>query len=947
MPIEDVDYLKQNSIKQNYTFLIDSKDRDYNAWPTPSEYTLTIDPPFPNVVGFQLLESTIPKTMYNVDVNNNKLVFYIHDTTIDITMIHTSNYTGADGSHTIDIGDYTIDTLIKALMGRINNDPTQPYLLEMHVNNDPNKPIAKITVESLSIPPDSKNTLKFSCPYPFVFDMQHTTIAESLGFDLYPQTATESQKLPLQQRYTSFVANYFYTSNNGLNYIAPINNPRLYHSVDLDPNVSLGSEYAIFTGPTGVTTPFTIGNIVVEIPTTYTSNISPASSNIIFTSNIIITSNITTSNVIPSSNITYDSNVISTIDIPKLTFLRPSLNITINSNITIASNITYISNILPASNITYTSNIVTTSNIVIILNIIPNTSNITFTSFTTISSNMLPESSSITTYSNIVLNSNIIYTSNIKSALHIKNTTSIFTTSNIVIISNIIPSTCNIITSLNTTFNSEILPIPGNVTNTTNIIINSNLTITSNIISALNITTTSNIINTSNISIIVNTMPPMSNITITSNLIITTNILPVDNTTITSNITINSNITLINTSNITPAVNKQGTSNQPTTEYNYAVQSFTVITNAYLTQLGAALSFNGTNNLIANEFAYWSLYTNYSDVIYNSSYASNFGIIPLQNPPVFSSSIDGLNDNYPYSLINISNLNFITNKYEILASSNAIGVTFTNGGYSFTNNQFQVKLLPGTYWIVMTSPTPGIGIYLNPTKYYTPYNPFISIQTPYFNPAISTLSNLWNYTTHNQPDNGIYYQASMQILLKNTYHYLIAPGIYSLIGERYVVVRCPQIETHSFRSLSYTKHSLGLGKVNLASIGYNQTTADFRSVDIRNFHPIGRLSKLTFRFETIAGNLYDFKGINHTLTCVVYYYEPISTKTFTQSILNPNYNGDYITYYNNTIDPEEDSDDENLPKYDYKNIENRHLPDSVQRIDQEALYRFSFDPDKE
>jgi len=917
MPIEDVDYLKQNSIKQNYTFLIDSKDRDYNAWPTPSEYTLTIDPPFPNVIGFQLLESTIPKTMYNVDVNNNKFVFYIHDTTIDITMIHTSNYTGADGSRTIDVGDYTIDTLIEALKKTINNDPTQPYLLEMHVNNDPNKPKAKITVESLSTPPDSKNTLKFSCPYPFVFDMQHTTIAESLGFDLYPQTATESQKLPLQQRYTSFVANYFYTSNNGLNYTAPINNPRLYHSVDLDPSVSLGSEYDIFRGPTGVAIPLTIGNTVVPISTDYTSNISPASSNIVFTSNIIISSNITTSNVIPSSNITFETNVISTIDLTRRNLL-PSSNITISSNITTTSNITYISNILHASNITYTSNIVTTSNISIIVNTIPNISNITFTSFTTISSNMLPELSSITTYSNIILNSNIIYTSNIRSALHIANTSTIFTTSNIVIISNIIPITSNIIKSVNTTYNSEILPIPGTVTTTTNIIINSNLTITSNIISALNITTTSNIISTSNISIIVNTIPPESNITITSNLIITTNILPVDNTTITSNITINSNITLINTSNITPAVNKQGTSNQPTTEYHYAVQSFTVITNAYLTQLGAALSFtgNGTNILVANEFAYWSLYTNYSDVIYNSSYAANFGIIPPQIPPVFSSSIDGLKDNYPYSLINISNLNLITNNYDILSSSNAIGVTFTNGAYSFTNKQFQVKLLPGTYWIVMTSPTPGIGIYLNPiTKYYTPYNPFISIQTLYFNPVISTFSNLWNYADHNKPNIGIYYQASMQIQLKNTYHYLIAPGIYSLIGERYVVVRCPQIETHSFRSLSYTKHSLGLGKVNLASIGYNQTTADFRSVDVRNFHPIGRLSKLTFRFETIAGNLYDFKGINHTLTCVVYYYEPTSTKTFTQSILNPNYNGDYITYYNNTIDPEEDYDDENLQKF--------------------------------
>ena len=37
MSIEDVNYLKANSIKQTYTFLIDSSDRDRTIYPRPKQ----------------------------------------------------------------------------------------------------------------------------------------------------------------------------------------------------------------------------------------------------------------------------------------------------------------------------------------------------------------------------------------------------------------------------------------------------------------------------------------------------------------------------------------------------------------------------------------------------------------------------------------------------------------------------------------------------------------------------------------------------------------------------------------------------------------------------------------------------------------------------------------------------------------------------------------------
>jgi dTDP-glucose 4,6-dehydratase len=42
-----------------------------------------------------------------------------------------------------------------------------------------------ITASALSNPPDIKNRIQFKCPYKFAFDMEASTINETLGFDAY------------------------------------------------------------------------------------------------------------------------------------------------------------------------------------------------------------------------------------------------------------------------------------------------------------------------------------------------------------------------------------------------------------------------------------------------------------------------------------------------------------------------------------------------------------------------------------------------------------------------------------------------------------------------------------------------------------------------------------------------------------------------------------------
>ena len=158
-----------------------------------------------------------------------------------------------------------------------------------------------------------------------------------------------------------------------------------------------------------------------------------------------------------------------------------------------------------------------------------------------------------------------------------------------------------------------------------------------------------------------------------------------------------------------------------------------------------------------------------------------------------------------------------------------------------------------------------------------------------------------------------------QVYLSTTTETIIAPGIYSLIGERYVILRCPEIEDHMFRSRAFEKYNMGLAKFKLSVLGYGQERFDYNGLPPRSFHPIGKLDMLTFRFERPDGELYNFRGANHTITFLIKYYTPYQKEINTFSRLNPDYNPDYLEYIQNEKSDTDDSSDEEDPEYILEN----------------------------
>lgn len=172
---------------------------------------------------------------------------------------------------------------------------------------------------------------------------------------------------------------------------------------------------------------------------------------------------------------------------------------------------------------------------------------------------------------------------------------------------------------------------------------------------------------------------------------------------------------------------------------------------------------------------------------------------------------------------------------------------------------------------------------------------------------------------------------------------ITSPGIVYFIGNKYIIMKCPEIEEHLYRSLSYSKFTLGLAKFRVDNVGINSERLSITKLPVREFHPIGKLAKMSLRFETNKGTLYDFKGVNHNIVFAIYYYEPVQ-KNFPQgSLLNPEYKMNYIDYQYNHEEIEGDSDDEEEDFsrdsiMDYKKKENMYSEEGIKLQQHNKFY---------
>jgi len=94
---------------------------------------------------------------------------------------------------------------------------------------------------------------------------------------------------------------------------------------------------------------------------------------------------------------------------------------------------------------------------------------------------------------------------------------------------------------------------------------------------------------------------------------------------------------------------------------------------------------------------------------------------------------------------------------------------------------------------------------------------------------------------------------------------IIPSGIVNLRGSRYVKIRCNEIEQMISRDRVGEPTTAGVALINIIGYGYQNARTEFAHYPTRKFHPIGKLQKLTFRFERPDGTLYNTNGVDNSL----------------------------------------------------------------------------------
>ena len=153
---------------------------------------------------------------------------------------------------------------------------------------------------------------------------------------------------------------------------------------------------------------------------------------------------------------------------------------------------------------------------------------------------------------------------------------------------------------------------------------------------------------------------------------------------------------------------------------------------------------------------------------------------------------------------------------------------------------------------------------------------------------------------------------------------IVPPGIVNMVTENYVILRCPEIENHSRGSYDANDASPGLALFTIdVKAGYAANKNEFFSVKYKEFHPIGKLSRLHFRFERKSdAKLYDFKGVDlhFILSLKMLAAQKLNERELEYS-LNPNYDPDYQGFMKSSfenVESDEEIDEKKISDSDFE-----------------------------
>jgi hypothetical protein len=322
------------------------------------------------------------------------------------------------------------------------------------------------------------------------------------------------------------------------------------------------------------------------------------------------------------------------------------------------------------------------------------------------------------------------------------------------------------------------------------------------------------------------------------------------------------------------------------------------------------------------------------------------------------------NDNNLYDVIHFTPYNVRSADYLSLVELKYFLLNIENLYKSMVKGNYDIGTLKQTLNDVWSTAGIGFSSTVQPDRKQGIYQ-ITSTSYLVINAKIGRLMRQMGFDMYPQADDydiydsfnvGTNIQVFASLYVTDTSEYRIrAPGIVNLMGYRYIILRCKEIEDHLLGSTAYTSFCPGIGLFKLAAANSEVTHLRFDFVNLvrKPFHPIGKLSRLTIRFEIEDGLTYDFKGVNHQILLVVKYLVPRMQNRFPMSILNPNYNPNFIEYMSTSrnIEYKEDSDEEQefkdekyefqykkeLQEYDYSSSEG----EDDDSLDSEVEFDFS------
>jgi hypothetical protein len=247
--------------------------------------------------------------------------------------------------------------------------------------------------------------------------------------------------------------------------------------------------------------------------------------------------------------------------------------------------------------------------------------------------------------------------------------------------------------------------------------------------------------------------------------------------------------------------------------------------------------------------------------------------------------------------------------------------TAPTGGFvtnlEIKNASTNTKIAYGNITSINNDLTPSV------TTGLTVTSNFIQGQSYYieFTPATSGTSNvsctsLWHTEPNLQEVSGSYIQIngttvfpgelfSVDVVSGAFGNSLVSPGIVNIKGARYLKIRCLELETLIYKDRVGESTTAGVGIVNIIGYGFAEARYSFSSIPVKSFHPVGKLSKLTFRIERPDGSLYNTNGVDNTFLCALTFRVVPNNATMKEFDgpgsypAAPGYNGDYIQLQQN------------------------------------------------